>query len=93
MFFSRDELGICAYSFEKYLAIQIEEDKISYAVNQKPTFKNIKGNYSKGFIYTVGWDDDKHTHVYNYKIDCFNKNLDTRILDRMIALANQIPLN
>src|SRR3990167_7034572 len=90
VFFERQELGICSYSFERFLAIQAEESKIKYIINNKPSFKNIEGNYNTGFIYTLSWDDDKKTSVYDHKLECVNKNMNKNIMDRMIVLANNI---
>jgi hypothetical protein len=89
-FFTRSDLGVCSYSFEKFIAISAEKNKISYVVNKKPSFSVIEGNYKVGFIYTLSWDDDKKDSVFDHKLECVNKNMNSEIMTKMIALANQI---
>ena len=90
MFFEKEPLGICSYSFERFLAINADNSAIRHLINKKPSFTSIEGNYNSGFIYTVSWDDDNKTSVYDHRLECVNRNMDKSIMEKMIALGSMI---
>ncbi len=93
IFFEKENIGICSYSYQNYISISAPESKIKYFIHKKPSFKLILGNNNTGFMYKISWNDDKKISVDEYLLECVNKNLDERILDKMVALSNQIDIS
>jgi len=89
-FFKDELLGICSYSFEKFIYIQAESNYVRNLVNGKPSFNSISGNVNAGYLYVLSWNVDNKDFVYDYKLECVNKNNDERIMGNMIKLANLI---
>lgn len=86
-FFKDSTLGICSYSFEKYIYIEAESNYVKKLVNDKPSFASIKGNIEAGYLYTLSWNIDKKDYVYDHKIECVNIKNNEIIMDNMIELA------
>lgn len=87
IFFEKAPMGICSFSFERFIGINADPSQVKYLINNKPSFTTIDGNYNTGFIYRVSWDDDNKTSVDDSKLECVNRNLDKGIIDKMVALG------
>lgn len=72
--FEKAGLGVCNYSEMNFKlangSIMVPLELVTYAVNGKATVKDIKGEDSKGIIYTVNWYDDSfYRHLECARLD------------------------
>ena len=91
--FEKTGLGVCNYSEMNFKlsngSIMVPLEFVTYAVNGKVTVKNIKGEDTKGFMYTVSWYDDSFYH----QLECAQSNFSTETMPDVIKLASLIDTN
>jgi hypothetical protein len=89
-FFDGKEIGVCTLSIfnisKAKQDIQLNEDGISYDVNDKPTRIGIEGSNNSGFMYSVRWYDAKFVR----DLECANMKFDKEITTKMVSLASQV---
>jgi len=90
IFFDGKEIGTCELSVFNIAnanqPMQLNEDGLTYDVNDKPTRINIEGSHNSGFMYSVRWYDKNFVH----ELQCANLTYDKRITEKIIVLANTI---
>ncbi|OGT41060.1 MAG: hypothetical protein A3F42_03850 [Gammaproteobacteria bacterium RIFCSPHIGHO2_12_FULL_37_34] len=88
--FEDDQLGVCSLNIENRqlvnMQIRINSERLSYAVNSKPTTTQVEGNPKSGYRYSVFWTSGK----YECNLDCSNKDFDSSLLNKVIAYADKI---
>jgi hypothetical protein len=89
-FFEYKKNWICAYAIRNVeasqTAVQLVMEDVVYAINNKPTLMDVRGNQSSGFDYKIKWFDNENFH----ELECANMNYSADLTNSVIALANQI---
>jgi len=93
IFFNESKIGVCSFTYYdlnlSHGAVKLNQDIITYAVNNKPTYSMVEGSYNSGFMYSVSW----FSKMTMNNLECANMIFDKKIKDDTIALANKIDSN
>ena len=82
---------VCVLSITDYRKdgiLIIDEQRIKYIVNNKPSTTYIEGSEKTGFIYSVAWFNMKDS--LSYDLRCVNLKYDTSMIKKVISYANAI---
>lgn len=89
-FFDGKEAGMCTLSMfsmaDVKQHIQLNEDGLTYDINDKPTRVMVEGHQNSGFMYSVRWYDKSFVR----EIECANNKLDDAIKTKMIEYATLV---
>jgi|GEM_PF-1801034 len=90
IFFNNGPKEVCVYTFFNLIAskgaVQMGKENTTYAVNHKPSYSAIEGNYNTGFVYSVTWNDK----IGEHEVECADMLFDKEIMTKTLALANKI---
>ena len=89
-FFDGKEAGMCTLSLFNISNvkdhIQLNEEGLTYEVNDKPTRITVEGNINSGFMYAVRWYDKNFAR----EIECANNDMKDSIKVKMIEYARKV---
>lgn len=89
-FFNHEKIGICAFTENNvtltHQAAKVDEDIVSYDINNKITTINVEGNNKSGYLYRVEWFDDNFFRT----LECANIHYLIGTTNAVIALAKHI---
>ena len=90
VFFDTKNMGFCSYFYMNLEASNItakidNTDNKNY-INNKPTFNEVIGSPSSGFLYTTRWYDKNSVNM----LECVNKTYDASIIEKLVGHAKII---
>lgn len=92
-FFDGKDAGMCTLSVFNISNvkdhIQLNEEGLTYEVNDKPTRITVEGNINSGFMYSIRWYDKNFAR----EIECANNDTKDSIKVKMIEYAKKVDSN
>lgn len=92
-FFETEDLGVCAYTENNVTltreSVKVDENFVSYIVNNKISILSVEGNDISGYLYKVDWYDSKFFRT----LECANTHYSLEKSSSLITLAKRIDTN
>lgn len=84
-------LGTCDYESLRIYGLAIPKDKVRHDVRGQLSSYYTYGDDKNGYIYSLSWyDEQKDTTIINYTLKCAKQTQDTKMLTKLIKLANSL---
>jgi hypothetical protein len=89
-FFKSENTGNCAFTENNvsitHQAVKVNEDQLTYDINNKVTIATVEGNKDSGFVYQIDWYDN---HFFR-TLECASTTYSSATTQEVIALAKKI---
>jgi hypothetical protein len=89
-FFDGKEMGACSLSVFNIQGssenIKLNQEGLTYDVNDKPSRLSVEGSVNSGFIYSVRWYDEKFVR----DLECAKSDLKENLIFQMVNFSKKI---